>query len=370
MGKAPKGIYFDQGRRRWIVQLRVTLPGGRALRHWTSHPTEEEARRVLQEVQEDLLLVRADDKRNRRLGRPAATSAPSFADYSERWLTTRRGANLRPATLREYEVVLRTHLVPRFGVRNLVAIERPDVQRMADEIAGAGHAPGGVRAIVAVLSSCLGRAVREGLLAANPCLGVELPKVRLTDRLAHRRPLSPSELEGLLAATTQEHWRVLYRVAAGTGLRLSELGRLRWADVDLAGEVAVLRVHKAKSGRPRIVPVLPDAVTALNAWPKSLGGRVFGFLELGDDGNVTAVARSVVKNALARAARRAGLGKVRFHDLRHTWATAAGLAGVPSEALRAAGGWSSLSLVTHYGRATDDAALAAWRGVLRPGGRE
>ena len=55
---------------------------------------------------------------------------------------------------------------------------------------------------------------------------------------------------------------------------------------------------------------------------------------------------------------------MRFHDLRHTWATYVGMSGVPLEALRSAGGWSNLTLVGHYARCGDEATMAAWREAL------
>ncbi len=209
-----------------------------------------------------------------------------------------------------------------------------------------GMGLGGVRAVFRTLSSCLGRAAKEQLISQNPVPRVDLPRAREDESV--RRALTEEDAAKLVAEL-RYHWAVLVRVALGTGLRISEVGRLRWEDLDLAGDPPRLTVHRAKSGRARLVPILPDAVEALHSWSRSIGGRVFPLLILDETDNVSSGARSTLGAALGRAAVRAGIeGPVRPHDLRHTWATRLGLAGVPMEAMRAWGGWSELGMVSRY----------------------
>ena len=358
------GVYYSKARKRWACELRLTLPDGTKRRQQTFHKTKSEAK----DMEREVAGLVGELKARERLGLPVAeavarvTSVPTFAEYSERWIVSRQAANLRPATIGGYRQALRLYLVRRFGTERLDQIRRPDVQHFVDWLAvDGGHSPGGVAAIFKVLSACLGRAVRDEHVPVNPCANVELPGLREDERAAKRRALTPDEVRQLLEATTFVRWRTAYRVALGSGVRESELGRLRWADVELDADPPLARVRRAKSGKQRVVPLLPDAVEALREWPRSVSGRLFPFLFLGEDGNLTKSSRSVVKNAIGRAAGRAGLGKVRFHDLRHTWATNLGLEGVPAEVLRVLGGWSSLALVTHYARASNDQALATFK---------
>ncbi|UGS36760.1 Tyrosine recombinase XerC [Capillimicrobium parvum] len=149
--------------------------------------------------------------------------------------------------------------------------------------------------------------------------------------------------ERAFAATTERRamWADVVRVAAYTGLRFGELRALRWRDVNFSGESIVVRRNaptsapggtapKApKSGKGRSVPLIPQAIAALDrlseaGYPTGPDDLVFptrgeGMLDAGR-----------VRNAFYRGLRDAGLGHLRdktnpmtFHDLRHTFGTIA-----------------------------------------------
>lgn len=360
----PMGMRWDAARRRYTVEVRSHLKSGRKLRHFSTHEDFEEAKEALRTVRDGFLKLAVEEKNGEdveaKLSR--AISCPSFAEYFSRWIHSRRAARLRPSTVAVYEQHGRVHLVPRFGEARIDTIRRAAVQAFVDDLSVAGHNPGGVRAILAVLSSCLGRAVRDGHLTANPCAGIERPKMRAEDIAAKRRALTREEVAKVLDAASPPKWRVVFLVYLGSGMRRSELARLRWEDVVLDAELPHFLVRRAKSNRPRVAPMLPDAAEALRSWPRSTTGEVFPFLGTGPDGDMAPEGRAALRGALARAVAASGIGgHVRTHDLRHTFATLSALDGVPLTALQAAGGWSSLALVSRYARAEDTVALAAWR---------
>jgi integrase len=150
---------------------------------------------------------------------------------------------------------------------------------------------------------------------------------------------------------TALHWAACIRVAAYTGLRLGELRALRWRDVDWSGEVLHVRRNapsslpssagdKApKSGRVGSVPLIPQAVTTLEALtrrrldpdddraqPVYVSDMDFVFASF--DGRMADI--EPARDAFYRALAAAGLGHlrqhtppIRFHDLRHTFGTLA-----------------------------------------------
>jgi len=177
-------------------------------------------------------------------------------------------------------------------------------------------APSTIRQRLGLLSRIIDLAGREwGIpLASNPCSMVSKPKV---DDARDRR-LEAGELERLLAECSP-HLSAIVRLAIETAARLGELLALKWADVDLARRVMILRgierddgqKQKTKNGDAlRAVPLSSAAVAVfeeLRALPVSITGRVFWWWARTDSFNKT----------WTRACIRARIADLRFHDLRH-----------------------------------------------------
>ncbi len=136
-----------------------------------------------------------------------------------------------------------------------------------------------VQLVHAILHKQLEQAVRWKLISHNPADAVDAPRPDKPDVA----PLSPAQRAALLDAARGDEWEALYVAALGTGMRVSELLGLRWADVDFAASVVTvagqvkrtkaggLRLDDTKTDRPRAIPVLPAVLDALGAGP--LTGR-------------------------------------------------------------------------------------------------
>ncbi len=167
-----------------------------------------------------------------------------------------------------------------------------------------GAKPETVRKELTLLQRALNIAIREwGLrLSTNPLLSVRKPP---SGKPRDRR-LSPEEIETLLTATAQCRntlMKPLILFAIETGMRLGELLRLKWEDVDQAKSLAVL--HQTKNGWPRTIPLSRRAVAILNELPSKDAEKVFP------------TTSSAVKQSWKRLVRRAELKDLHFHDLRH-----------------------------------------------------
>ena len=160
------------------------------------------------------------------------------------------------------------------------------------------------------------------------------------------RYLNGDELEALLCSVPDTELgrleRALYVTAAMTGLRRGELLTLRWQDVDFdAGVVRVRRTYSRgefrtpKSRRSNRAVPLAERVTAALLLHKEVtnfstdSDLVFAHPEHGH-----ALDPSRVRKRFIAAARRAGLRPVRFHDLRHSFATRMAAAGAPLRAIQ------------------------------------
>jgi integrase len=161
-------------------------------------------------------------------------------------------------------------------------------------------------------------------LPANPAAHVE--------RLRERRAIdievfTPEEVWALVRAASCEQDAAVFLTAAFTGLRKGELLALRWRDVDfpaatvrVRGSYALGQLTTPKSGKARAVPLAPEVATALARLAGR--GRWTGDDDLVFVGGLGAyLDGSALRRRYQKAFGRAGLRRLRFHDLRHTFGT-------------------------------------------------
>ena len=141
---------------------------------------------------------------------------------------------------------------------------------------------------------------------------IDWPALRLREPEPRKRYLTEQEADKLLAAAAP-HLRAPIILSITTGLRLNNIARLDWSQVDLQRrEITVRQKSKRPGGETLVVPLNEEAFLALaNANPKDTG-PVWYYR-----GRPT----HSWKRAFSRAVTRAGLSGLRWHDLRHTTAS-------------------------------------------------
>jgi integrase len=231
--------------------------------------------------------------------------APVFDDFVE---------DYRTATARRGTAIMRTdagyrRALESFGGRRAETITAREVEEWRDRLA-TSFAPATVAHYLTMLRAIFNRAVRDGKLSASPTRGVEFPE----ENNARVRYLSEKE-EGELIEALPDWLRRLAVFGMHTGLRLGELLALQWNDVDLVSRS--LHVREAKSGQGRRLPLNQTALSILGE-PKS--GSVFG-----PDSNAM---RMRINRQFRKAAEKACIANIRFHDLRHTFASRLVMGGI------------------------------------------
>jgi integrase len=173
------------------------------------------------------------------------------------------------------------------------------------------------------------RRAREAYgISANPVAEVKRPgRVKARRTLGSNDFLEPAEVHALLAAADDETDAAIFATAAFCGLRLGELLALRWRAVDftrslISVEASFTRGREGtpKSGDGRTVPMAPEVATALlklRERPYLLGERDLAFVGRGG----SHVDPNALRGRFHEALERAGLPRVRLHDLRHTFGT-------------------------------------------------
>jgi integrase len=159
---------------------------------------------------------------------------------------------------------------------------------------------------LAYISSVINHARREwGINIPNPVALVRKP----ASPQGRDRILNPEERVALLAALIpsgrRSPWMLpIVQIALETAMRRGELLALHWKHINLRDQVAILET--TKNGERRIVPLSTRAVETFKGLPRHCDGRVFP------------MSGCAVSAAFEKAAERANLANMHFHDLRHT----------------------------------------------------
>lgn len=225
------------GRRGTVWRIKYVDAEGRQVQE-TLGPESQGWTRKKAEAELRERLVRVERKSYRR---PAPLS---FRDYAETWFKegeSRRG--WKPSTVRQYKST-RRRLVEHFGPMPLAAIRPRHIAEYIALLSGEAYGASTVGRDLSVLQAIFTTAKREELVDSNPAERAERP------RLPRRswRILEPAEVARVAKAFTDEQARCVFLTLVLTGVRRSELGRLRWRDVDLLGGVLRIRESKSEEG--------------------------------------------------------------------------------------------------------------------------
>ncbi len=332
-----------------------------------------------------------------------------LGEYAERWLA---GRHVETRTRERTLSVMRIHVLPRWNDWPLAKIEHRAVQEWVNVLSGR-LAPASVAKCFGALSMVLDSAIRARLIALNPCKGVSLPSTHKPRRAA--QALSRADFFDRLLPAVAVQYRPLVALAAGTGLRWGECAGLAWSAVDLdhntlrvvqvvieTGGVRSIKPYPKSRAGVRTIPLpgfLAEELRALRAgidpepaptaliftsrsgqpllrstfrrqvWRPALvrAGLLGRVTEQGSDKWQAAwpdetgmewtkeftTEREAVEHVAYHAA-----GGLRFHDLRHSYATWLVSDNVPVNVVRAVMGHEStsttLNLYTHAPHEYDD----------------
>ena len=309
-----------------------------------------------------------------------------FGDWLCYWYETHSKPTLRASTQNNYENVIHNHVLPEIGKIPLNKLSQNDLQQFYGRLKkngrkrlteqyGAGLSDRMVRMCHAVCRSALERAVRDDLLRTNPAIGCKLPPKKAKEM----QVLDREELQKFLIQAQADGYYELFLLDLCTGLRRGELIALQWEDLNF--ETGVLTVNKQAytvNGELQIIPpktkasvrklVLPPAVLAvLREYRKKVDSRWMFPSPVKADRPITP---GVARRRLQTILERADCKRVRFHDLRHTFATASLEHGMDIKTLSTIiGHVSTATTLNVYAHVTDEmrkiAAAKIDRGIAK-----
>lgn len=255
----------------------------------------------------------------------AAETSPTFAEWADEWHRIYCRVEKAESQWKSDARVIRLHLAPMLGRVRLKALRASHLVAVRDHMRtktahGKRHVlnPKTINLALAIAKKIMASAVERELVPANPFHGVKM--VRLGPQ--RFRYWTVEERETFLAYADQAdpEFSRLVRAACHTGLRLGELGALTAGDIDLARrKVRVSKtfdvnlakvIYMTKGRRDDEVPLNDEATRALadGPFPRALFWSA--------------------RKRLGRLAVKAGVAPIRFHDLRHTFASTLAMAGV------------------------------------------
>ncbi|HET7760764.1 MAG TPA: site-specific integrase [Phycicoccus sp.] len=275
----------------------------------------------------------------------------TFGDYATTWVATR---DIKPKTREGYEHILSKYLLPAFGARPLAEITPPAVRAWWSSMDP--RTPTVRSRAYGVLKAVMNTAVADDLVDANPC------RIRGASNAPRARDVRPATVEELavIVEAMPDRYRALVLLGAWCALRSGEMLELRRRDVDLVNgtvrvERAVSQVHgRAVIGTPksaagiRTVTIPPHVVPAIahHLEEFTLPGPDALLFPAAD--GVSSLQPSGFYKYWKEARAAAGRPDLRIHDLRHTGATMAAMAGATLAELQQRLGHSSVNAALRY----------------------
>jgi len=281
----------------------------------------------------------------------------TLAEHLRNWIDGYVRTNCSQRTLDGYESIVERHLIPALGHIQLKQLHPQAIQSYYGEACEKLSART-VHHQHRVLSQSLKYAVRQGYLGRNPAELVDPP----SPRRKVMRTLTPAEVQVLLEAAADSYYYPVIYTAISSGLREAELLGLTWRCVDLdflsisvdqvlykRRGVCELKEPKTSHSRrrvsmtPKLARFLREYRQEREAFYRQLGKElslddlVFTSVNLGP------LSPSVLTHNFARIAKKAGLEGLRFHDLRHSFASLMLLKGVRPKVISEALGHSSVA---------------------------
>jgi len=312
------------------------------------------------------------EKLKSQFGKPTEkiNSEMPFGEWIDFWYQTYCKHTIRTTTQIEYENRIYQHIIPEIGNIQLNQLTQSDLQqfyareksggrKIRVETYGSGLSDRVIRAIHANCRSALEKAVQEGLMKINPAIGCKLPPKMSREM----KVLTRDEIIRFLNRAKEEDYYELFLLELATGMRRGEILALKWSDLNFkTGELRIERqvnvirgesiISEPKTKSSIRTAILPKALLKiLSEYRKNVESEWMFPSPIDDTKPRNSPA---VRKRLQLILERAGCPKVRFNDLRHTFATMALENGMNIKSLSAMlGHISSETTIDIYSHITD-----------------
>ena len=305
-------------------------------------------------------------------------SRMTLGEWLDRWLTEYKAGTVRPGTLKSYRCYIEYYIKPQLGDKQISLISQQDIQRMYRRLKTEGRihehpemnhqlSDSMVRHIHSALHAALKDAVQAHVIPRNPTEGATAPKPNYRPK----RILTRAEMDAFLEVVEQDEvWCDFFQTELMTGLRRGEICGLMWQDFDARN--GVLQVRRTLHNRKLGVDMLGKTKTRSGERTIVLPRSTAEILRRRKENAITQwifpdpvrpelpLSPNCAYTHMKAILHKAGLPDIRFHDLRHTFATHAIASGVDAKTLSGILGHTNASFTLDtYTHVTPDMQKAA-----------
>ena len=274
----------------------------------------------------------------------------TLAEWLNRWLNEFKAPMIRATTVDRYRRYIENHINPQLGNKMLTSITPTSIQKMYNKLSingrtkgrekyGEGLSNSSVRSVHMLLHEAMDGAVKEGLIPFNPTEATTIPKSVKTEKTV----LLESQIEIFIKAIEDDEiWRDFFYTAIMTGMRQGEICGLKWLDFDeengtlhiqrsVRTEKKKLIIGETKTNEGNRKIVLPLSVFEMlkDRKKNAISEWIFSKPHYPEHPVTPKSAYLQLKKILKKAE----LPDIRFHDLRHTFATHAASNGIDPKTL-------------------------------------
>lgn len=240
----------------WRAVVSCGTIGGKRIRRTRKAATRDAAKQALADLQREVG------------GALPASTEITVAEWLNEWIESAKTGKAAENTIESYRYSVTNHIVPHLGACKLASLTTAHVDAAFRRMKAGDRTR---ELAFQTLSASLRRAVKKGLIASNPCLDADKPKV-VQKKIV---PMDPDDVRKILAEVKDDRLYGVFVLAFSLGMRQGELFGLRWADVsfenrtitihqqacEVAGHI-VVRKPKTESGS-RTIQVSENVINVL-----------------------------------------------------------------------------------------------------------
>lgn len=311
------------GEKRYHAVLQVEASGGDKKQVWKTFKRKKQAEEYLDRYSTDV-----------REGTYREIKRATFAQYVEHYRNTHLiPEQFKPSTYNGYCSIVDCHLLPEFGDLQMTAITAKEINTFKARLLK-GRSGRTAKNVLILLNKIFSKAIAESYLQFSPMTGVDRPKV---SKEKMGRALKPEEINVILKKCDPET-RLMVLTGTLTGMRRGEQFGLDWENVDLENSLIKIRRslywrfgknHQRRPGEPSwtfVVPKSKYSVRDIDLSPELRRELLEHYMRSSKKGLVFHTSKgtplspdNVVGRGFADAIKAAEVGKVRWHDLRHSF---------------------------------------------------
>ncbi len=258
-----------------------------------------------------------------------------FSEFSKKWLDSYARVSIKDSTFRNYESMINSTIVPALGDRAILGIRPHDIQKFISELNDKRSAKT-VNHHLSLLKTMFNHARKWKYIFENPAADID----RIREEQREMDFLTPQDIR-LLLKNSDEPLRTIILTAVLTGMRRGELLGLQWKDIDWNRKIIFVRRSlywrcwreiketncnrwkfiTPKSRRSiRTIVMSKVLEKGLNLYRELFPPKLHDLIFCNVNGDPLDP-DNLVKRDFSSALKKAGLRRVRFHDLRHTYTT-------------------------------------------------